>query len=562
MKIYSILKKNLRTVSRNWSYFVILFICPVLLILVSGFVLNSSDLNNVKIGVVDESPSYNFNFKDTKNVKYYDSLTDCLYGLTNSKASVCLYVREISGVNQIDIYLDNTEKIIEYYVKQFVLQNIVQEQTSMFEETSEEIGSKLVVYSTSINDAKEELSNVGYELGEQERTLKDYKSQVGVLREDFDSIYFPLKDLQSSMHELRADLNENTADLRKSISDFKSRKGEMVSDINSIKSFLSGRLSSGDYGYVSSNLDGVVSELDYVESVLDEIETAYNTNELFEMIGEIDRIVVKLESMREILEQVDKDLGVFIVKTQESRQKVDAFSLKLDEAGKEMEKLSEGLGSNKVLFEFKEAFSFSSDPVFIAFPFMVSIIITFTSLFLSNMFILKQVNGPAYFKEIVTPAKDVNFLIADYLINLFFIAIQAVVLFLLGYYWFDIPLDYVYVFFFVIFLVSSILIFIGMSLGYLIRLQSLSTLVAIFLVMFSLIVSDLLTPSILAGNVVQFFVNLNPFVVLTNVLMDSIVIGKSFSEVLPYFYKLIFIFVYAAVVLYLARKVSKERVLQ
>ena len=58
MKIYNIFIKNLKVVARNWVYFIVLFIFPFFLILTSAILLNSSDLKNIGIGIVDEYGGY------------------------------------------------------------------------------------------------------------------------------------------------------------------------------------------------------------------------------------------------------------------------------------------------------------------------------------------------------------------------------------------------------------------------------------------------------------------------------------------------------------------------
>ena len=67
MKILTIFKKNLKTVSRNWNYFILLFICPIILIFVAGMLINSSGSDNIHIGFVDQDPNYDINLNQVKN---------------------------------------------------------------------------------------------------------------------------------------------------------------------------------------------------------------------------------------------------------------------------------------------------------------------------------------------------------------------------------------------------------------------------------------------------------------------------------------------------------------
>ena len=120
MKIVSIIIKNFKVVSRNWSYFVVLVLCPVLLVLAAGAMLNSSDIANLKVGTTgDLSLS---NSLGIENGIVYGSLSDCLIGLTEKDIGICVnsYNDEIKGT-QFEVYFDNTERRVESYAKQLIL---------------------------------------------------------------------------------------------------------------------------------------------------------------------------------------------------------------------------------------------------------------------------------------------------------------------------------------------------------------------------------------------------------------------------------------------------------
>lgn len=480
MKTYNIFKKNLKTVSRNWVYFVVLFICPLVLIFVAGLVLNSNDFQNMKIGVIDDDSGYDFNLENVRNVQTYSSLENCLYELTNSLTNICLYVRNAEEVHQIDIYIDNTKSIIEYYTKQFILQNVFKEQSEIFQKTSEEIDAKLTVYSTSIANAKVELTEVKKELEIQEKLLTDYRRNLTIIREDFNEVYIPLKNMQPEIKEIQANFHRNSQDLNNNISRFRNKKQDIESNINNLRNFLLTRLNPTDYNYSSLILDTVLADINETDRILTNIENSQPNSELMGVIDNLDTAITKMDSINQTLYQIDSDLELSIKQTQNSRTRIDYFIGKLNEATKDMDEFSKGMDSKKILLEFKNAFSISEDPVFNAFPLLITIIITFTSLVLSNIFILKQINRASYFREIIAPASDFSFLLADYLINLFFIFVQSMVLFLIGFLWFNIPLESIYVFIFSIFLTASIFIFIGIGIGYLIKSQSLSMLITIF----------------------------------------------------------------------------------
>ena len=174
MKIISIFLKNLLTISRNWSYFLVLFICPLVLILISGAMLQSNNLANIKIGVVNEDPGFYIGigerqYSDTpqtfdyeeyeRNIINYANLADCIFDLTNSKNSLCINVIGKDGPHQITVYLDNTRRLMSFYARQFVLQKVLDTQTGAIEQTSDTFNQKFLVI-TRFEFSKNELDDL------------------------------------------------------------------------------------------------------------------------------------------------------------------------------------------------------------------------------------------------------------------------------------------------------------------------------------------------------------------------------------------------------------------
>lgn len=560
MKIVSIFVKNLKIVSRNWNYFLVLFICPILLILISGAALNSSDFDNIKVGIIDKDPTYDLDLQGVVNSRSYNSLGNCLYDLTNSKVSVCVSVEDIAGIHQIDVHLDNTVKVVEYYSRQFILENIFEKQTHSFERTSDEINSQITLYSTSINNAKVELENVRLELERQEVMLVDYQRQLAESREDFDRVYFLLQESRPRIQALRQQANQNQID----VNDVRQRRQNIDSSVSQLRTFLLPLLRGTDYNYVDSLLSSITSDLDGLEQISIDAAAAQQLNqEIFVLADDYEDIMIELDSIKATLDQLDRDLEDSIQRTMQSIVRVDGFLVKLNVAESDLQSFSDSLGDNKIASSFKEAFPLdNAKPVFFVFPIIVAIIITFTSLVLSNMFILKQVNQASYFRDLITPTWDITFLIADYLINLFFVAIQAIVLFLVGYYWLNITSGSFWAFTAGVFLASSIFIFIGMSISYLVRAQGLSMLLTIFLLVLLIILSDLLVVSTLAGPVIKPLIQLNPFGILSKVLKESIVLNTPFWKVVPSLIILTVILIMSATVGYISKKICRENIVQ
>ncbi len=204
MNILNIFKKNVKTVSRNFSYFAVLFICPILLIIVSGAVLNSADLDNIRVGIIGSN-----NLQDIKNSRNYDNLASCMNDLLNFKIVACLNFNYIDNHENLDIYMGNSDKLVSIYTKQFVLKNILNMQQDLFEQTSSEINSQISIYSNSISNARSDLNNAHSELEEQETLLTNYKNDLADIRNDFNEVYYPLKQMQPKITQIKQELTIN-----------------------------------------------------------------------------------------------------------------------------------------------------------------------------------------------------------------------------------------------------------------------------------------------------------------------------------------------------------------
>lgn len=577
MKIFSVFVKNLKTVSRNWSYFFVLLICPALLILAAGAMLNSFDPNYIRIGVYDETDTSQcfdsqnmdletthgsaINLGDISGFSYiaYCSLESCLDSVSASEVGACLHIRETENFYEVNVYLDSSRRIVEYYAKQLILQNVLGRQTSFIEQTSDELSAKLVLYSNALKETRAELIATEKDLGEQETLLIQRRESLRQIKQDFDSVYIPLKQMQPQLSSMKNDLLKNQQNLNGNISAFQSRKQLIESQIQALKTFLSSKLSAGDYSYSVSVLDSITSDLTQIDTTLRNIQNLQNTQQLINAITLLESIMPKLDSINEALIATDNDLSNAITKVQAGRQRILQYVSRLDSANLDLADLGEKINTKTVSLNFKENSNSSNNPVLSAYPILVAIIITFTSLILSNLFVLRQTNRSCYFRELISPTKDISFLSADYLINLFFVFIQGAVLFLVGLYWVDVPSSTLLSFSITIFLASSLFIFLGMGLGYIIKSQTLSMLLTIFIVMLFFILSELIVPVSLLSPSIRIFIELNPFVILSDILKTIFVLGRPISGKLVSIYVLIFFSFLSMIFVYVCRKINKKR---
>lgn len=563
MKIYYIFKKNLKIVSRNFSYLLVLFIFPVILILVSSIVLNSINYNNVKVGIVNNNQQSNLNLDAIRNLNYYDSVDDCLYDLKHKGVTICIEVQEDNESYKTIIYVDNTLRVVEYYSKQFILETILKEKDTLFDKTTENINAKTEVYSVAIANATIELTSARNDLSLQEETLKQYKNNISRLKSDFNVFYIPLKENEQNYRNLKSIVNQSNNDLNTNLALFRSQKQQLIGNITALQLFLKYKLNSSDYNYANNQLISITTSLKDIEIILNNLEDPQESmNQISQIFNDIDALYRSLDSINTNLNNFEVQIDQSIIKTQESKRKLDYFLSRLNQAQGEIYEMSSQLNSKKSIVNFRTAFDLPStiNNVFLIFPMLISIIISFTSLVLSNMFVLKQISNKSYLRELITPTRDMTFLFSDYLVNLFFVAIQGFVLFLIGFYWFGVTIDKLGFFIVAIFLASSIFIFIGMSIAYLIRNQSLSMLISIFLLILLLILSDLLAPSALANPLIRLFIEINPLIILERILTDVLILNQGINDFSNFIIELILFLFITMTISFISKKICRSKI--
>jgi len=524
--------------------------------------VKSVDVNNIRVGFVDESGSSedfisDFMTGSVRSLRTFKEIDHCLSEMKNKKIASCMVVVEKGGTRGIDVYMDSNNKVIEFYSKQFVLSSVLENQNQFIEESSEDISNKMNVYHASIVDARNELRNTKEELILQRDTLVEKRNELWVVKNDFDSVYIPLKEREFELNILRQELQNNQVESEDALE----RVRDIQDDLESLEDIFVGGLNPEDAEAASLIINSILSDLNHVESFLESTDDSYA--EIYSALDLIDSTIVKLDRVNELLISTDEDLEEAIYQTGESIEKIDSFIFQLDFALEELSFFSEDFDQSPIVVDFSpggEQTSLGNDAMTRTFPLLVAIIITFTSLILSNMFVLKQTNRLSYFREAITPTKNGSFVFADYFVNLFFVFIQVVILFLIGLFWMNLSLDFAFLYFLVIFVSSSFFIFVGMGFGYLIKSQSLSLLLTVFLVMLFFILSNLIAPSMLLSSTVKFFVDLNPFVMLVGLLENVFILKDNFYVMFDRF--LIFVVYLLAAFIFAmgSKKFSKNKI--
>jgi ABC-type multidrug transport system permease subunit len=192
-------------------------------------------------------------------------------------------------------------------------------------------------------------------------------------------------------------------------------------------------------------------------------------------------------------------------------------------------------------------------------PTIISLIALFGGILISSTLVLKNKKTRAYFRNFVTPTRDITFVFATYLTSLIILLMQFLLVFLGLYFVFDMN------FFASSFSILAILvlgcstfIFIGMFLGYVFKSEETivfsSVLFASILMFFSNIILPLENISSNLFRIVSF----NPLVLVENALKKIYLFGLDFGSILVELTVLGLFLVFFGVLTYFMRRMNKK----
>jgi ABC-type multidrug transport system permease subunit len=565
VKLLSIISKNVKVVSRSWIYVALLIILPTIFVLATSLLLDSVDVNNVKIGIVNNQDSYEIRelIPDAKFADY-NSFEECEKDLKSHSIPVCINpIQDFNGT-KIDIYFDNSKLLISQYAKQYVSKKVLEEQLVAFELTLDEVLEKMTSLADDVALAKTELETAYSELVAQEERILSYQENFTEIEEDFQRVYSDVKHYQPLIEDNIETLNDVKKYLGDNLTEFNQQSQNLRNQVDLIKPILQSTLSQEDYQDISTRIDGMINTMDILERDLNELNSKlyYDNPDL--MLADFNNAVATLDETKTLFENLDKEIEQGMEIIQKNKDRAQEILNEIDSNKDELEKIrNEVKSTSNYKIVLNDAFKINESASYLFFPLLLVIIIAFTSIILSNMIIVEQTHKQSYIREIITPTKDFTFLIGDFVVALFIVLIQVIILFFIGESMFGLSIfSNIHYLLPIAILISSIFVLIGMSIGYVVRSKNISILVSTFTLLFLIIFSDLLIPRQLTGTFIRILTSINPFVIADKLFFNMMVFSETIKFTTLYIVLLSIFLVFAFLFAYICKKIGKYKLMK
>ena len=148
----------------------------------------------------------------------------------------------------------------------------------------------------------------------------------------------------------------------------------------------------------------------------------------------------------------------------------------------------------------------------------------FISILLSNTLVMMEKHSPAYFRNFITPTKNITFILATYFTSLILVSVQILIIICISSFFFQSNLlSTLLITIPVIIIITTFFTFTEMIIGYIFTSEETSTLAAISIGSIFLFLSNVILPLESMPDYVQRVAQFNPFVLSETLLRRSII---------------------------------------
>lgn len=555
-KLIELLLKNFKLLLRSRFSAFIIIAGPVLIMLLAGIAF--SNTNQYSISVASYSPSYNElteSFVSQINSDYYsvekaDSEESCIEGVRKGIFHVCMVFPENFAVgqanqNQINFYVD--------YSKINLVWMVIDSLSSEISETSSQLSLNMtsniiqqIEYTESALQGKDEVIDSLLEKNTQiQNIMISIDSKASAMDLSFDSNEFNTAGLSSSSSSLNSfmedaidesndvvdEVSELVEDIEDEVYDMNLSASErntilsITSSINNSISAFSGNItlidnsSSLSYSQLRGIVDSISGNIDDLESKLSTASSSKSS-----ILSDIDSVQEKLSSSRVSLLDLQAAVesiqqGLSSVSVRNAADIVSPTDLKI----------------NPVVAEKTHLNYF--------FPSLLALIIMFVSIILSSNIVMMEKTSSASFRNHITPTRGITFLAATYITCLLIMAFQISLLLIISSAFFDlssgifssgfITLGVIALF------VSTMFIFFGMFLGYILKSRETAILGAISFSTIFFVLSDAVVPVESIPRNLSFLTEFNPFMISISLFRQAAIFNQNISSLGFDFYLLL-----------------------
>ncbi len=509
-KIIPLTNATLKSFIRNKKSILLLIIAPLLLIGAIFLSFNPEGLNRVPVGVIDNAESLDVmahknTFFSYLELNDFDSLGTCLEELKNYRQYACIDIEEEDKVI-LNIHYDNTKEPVIWEILERIKGTIELMKREQSKESLESIFEEIYSTDEHLDDYKQSLDTIDKdlrdyigELGEVQDKVRNAKIELSEVLDqmdsDVDNLRLNLMHIESRKNNLLRRTEINLERLESYASSTEGMEHIIRNEINTIRNTIDDYDSRANQEIAEANmkLDEYEQKSALGRGYTDDMQEEIRNIQLMQIsLGRYEYRIMDIKNDVEQMQSILTDLRELSVDEILSPVIMDGEPTYIPDVDMIFPYDSGGSGEEQIEQVMKGLNMISLQTIF---PTVLFLITLFLSLLISNFVCLNEVNSFAKLRVSIIRRVFFPEIISTFISSVIVVLIPLVLIICAGHYLFYINiLPNFFQVFAILFLTSSVFIFMGMMLAYLIRKESITLLLTVFFLVLFIFLSGVILP--------------------------------------------------------------------
>ena len=523
-----IISKNLKLLIRSRSSALIIILAPLLVILLVGVAFDNANIFGLTIGVYSDSFGPNVDDllsqlaeKELQVIKY-DTQEKCIDDIKQGVTNTCIIFPP-----ELD-FESNEQKQITFHVdysKINLVWMIMDTLNARFGTSSKEISEDLIgILVNKLTSSQTELESKKSALNQLKTENLDSQGKVEGITVNLkgfnfaaDNETFNVTGVEDQLNKVKINLSKHLTDVRKRVESAKEAVGN-TSDVG-------GKLENAlDNLYLAEEIINGATPPSFIR-----LETLFNT------------LKTNIENAKVQLTQANQLRETAVPKLDNVKEQLDQSLANVNNLEATFNSIINEIQSIKVTNPEAIAQPFVTEIKPVAapstylnylFPSLIILVVMFISMLLSTTLVMMEKHSPAYFRNFITPTRDITFIMGTFITNMLLVGIQlAIILLIAGYFFSAQIVPSLSLSIAILVLAATFFTLWGMVVGYLFTSEETATLATISSGSIFLFLSSVIIPLESMPMLVRKIAEFNPFVICERVLREVLLFQPKISAI-------------------------------
>lgn len=542
MKWPSILSKNLKLLFRSKETAFTIIFGPLLIILLVSAAYTGGDTESaIRLGTY--APEYTTladgvisSLKEEGyHVSVFNQREECIDLIKEAQLHTCIlfpaefHIKE-NGTNRVTFAVDSSRinlvyQIIESLGEQFDVQreaiseSFAGDVLSRLSLTQQELHAQL----ESAQLIDEEHSEIALKLDEGREEIAGVDTQLNVA--DLKGVRGHINGLNRIIGDLRDEGGEAVTEALDALRELEEEYLDECENCSNTTEIL-----------MAETIDDLENASETIQDIADDAPDAVIAagEAIDEAALSLKRMQERFDELVEASEEVDTGLAQSSERLTEASQKLTQLRGTLGHLDRSLQEAM-GMQASSIASPITthiETITAEEDNLVFTYPYVLMLIIMFLGLMLSSTLIVMDKTSTAAFRSFTTATRDEYYLVMSFVTTFFILLVQTLIVLLASYAFLGLSLfENFGVSLLVIFLAITLFSFLGMIIGYLAGTQESAMIASLSIGSVFLFISNLVLPLEAMNRLVQTLSVYNPYVVLSELLKQSMLFGLELEEV-------------------------------